>query len=206
MHQSLSLSLLLVLSAFVASGCVIPEEGSDFERGGERQPEPEVLPVWGTDNCGTPGAPGSPWSGPIALDWRLEDPFGRSVHLHQFCGRVILLESIRSDVPDLEDRLLQLETLRGEFASWELAVVVLIVTPDGSEFERETLARLTLDLDLSFPLLADIDGSVTSRYAEPSAEARSVQLYSPGLVLEATGLLDVDISDIEALLPEGGVS
>jgi len=206
MHRSLSLSLVFVLSVFVASGCVISEGDSDFERGGERQPEPEVLPVWGTDNCGTPGAPGSPWNGPIALDWRLEDPFGRDVHLHQFCGRVILLESIRSDVSDLESRLLQLEAFRAEFASWELAVIVLIVTPDGSEPEREELARLTLELELSFPLLADTDWTVTSRYSEPTSDARSVQLYSPGLVLEATGLLDVDVSDIDALLPEGGVS
>jgi hypothetical protein len=206
MHRSLSLSLVFVLSACVASGCVIPEEGSGFERGGERQPEPEVLPVWGTDNCGTPGAPGSPWSGPIALDWRLEDPFGRDVRLHQFCGRVILLESIRSDVSDLESRLLQLEEFRAEFASWELAVVVLIATADGSEPERETLARMTLELDLSFPLLADPGWLVTSRYAEPTSYDRSIQLYSPGLALEATGLLDVDVSDIDALLPEGGVS
>ncbi len=196
----------LVLSVSLTTGCVVPEESTDFGRGGERAPEPEVLPVWGDDNCGVPGAPGSPWSGQVALDWRLEDPFGRSVHLHQFCGRVILIESVQSDSPDFEERLVGLRHLRSEFASWELAVVVLVAGPEGDEPDSAWLAEMTLGLDLNFPLLSDPEWRVASRYSEPVPSGRSIHLYRPGLALEATGLSDVDESDIEALLPEGGVS
>jgi len=200
------LACAVVFSICLATGCTLPEEDTDFGRGGERAPEPELLPVWGEDNCGVPGAPGSPWSGQIALDWRLEDPFGRSVHLHQFCGRVILIESLQSDSPDFEERVISLQQLQDEFASWELAVVVLVSGSGGEEPDSDNLAEMTFELDLTFPLLSDPEQRVGSRYSSPVLSGRSVHLYSPGLTLEATGLADVDESDIEALLPGGGVS
>jgi len=198
------LSVCLAFSLLLAVGCGEVED--DFGRGGTRAPEAPTLPVWGSDNCGVPGAPGSPWGGLIALDWSLEDPFEREVRLHQFCGRVIILESIPEDSPDLESRLQELETLRSSFSWWELAVVVLIAGSDGSAAEQERLAQLTFDLELGFPLLSDPDWFVTRRYTEVAPTGRSIQLYSPGLVLEATELSEVDASDVDALLPQGGVS
>lgn len=196
----------LVFSVCLSTGCVLPEDDSDFGRGGERAPEAETLPVWGDDNCGVPGAPGSAWSGQVALDWRLEDPFGRSVHLHQFCGRVILIESLQSDSPDFEERLVGLRQLRSEFSAWELAVVVLVTGAEGEEPDSDRLAEMTLGLGLNFPLLSDPEWRVGTRYSDPITSGRSIHLYRPGLSLEATGLSDVDESDIEALLPQGGVS
>jgi hypothetical protein len=200
------LAYSLALSVCLVTGCVLPEDGSDFGRGGERAPEPEALPAWGDDNCGVPGAPGSPWSGQVTLDWRLEDPFGRSVHLHQFCGRVVLIESMQSESPDFEARLIGLRQLRAEFNPWELAVVVLVTGPEGDEPDSDLLAELTLGLDLNFPLLSDPEWRVGDRYSDPVSSGRSIHLYRPGLVLEATGLSDVDESDVEALLPQGGLS
>jgi hypothetical protein len=142
----------------------------------------------------------------MTLDWRLEDPFDRDVRLHQFCGRVILLESLRADDPGLESRLSELEELRSGFAGWELVVVALIANSDGSEPDGEELARLTVEGDLRFPLLADPDWEVTRRYTGDVPSGSSIQLYGPGLVLEATELTEVDASDVEALLPQGGVS
>jgi peroxiredoxin len=140
------------------------------------------------------------------LDWRLDDPFGRSVHLHQFCGRVILIESVQSDSPDFEERLVGLRHLQSEFSSWELAIVVLVTGPGGDAPDSDMLAEMIFELDLSFPLLSDPEWRVGTRYSAPSSSGRSIHLYSPGLTLEATGLPDVDESDIEALLPQGGVS
>lgn len=204
MHRALATLLPLLLA--VVLGCPVPDETPYFDRGGERPPEAEQLPWWGTDSCGAPGAAGSPWSGLIPLDWQLEDQYGRAVRLHQFCGRVIVLRSLSLATENLESQLLELEALRADFNPWELAVVALVGEDGGAAPSSAELAELAEPLDLGFPLLADPGWEVTLRYLQEVPAESSNQLYAPGLVLEATGLSGVDESDVAALLPGGGTS
>ena len=200
--KRLVLSLLVVLT--FASGCVVPEGegGPGFDVGGERPPEAAEVPYWGIDDC-LPGELGSAGPGAMTLPWRLEDAWGRDVRLHDFCGRAIFIEVIEANVPDIQERLVELEVLRSSFNHWELAVVVLIAHRDGRGVDAAMLRSMSEDLGLRFPILSDPEWAVTLRYTGDIPDGRSVQLYSPGLNLEATGLRSADATDIEALLDEG---
>ena len=204
MRHWLTFAVFVLSVGLMACG---PTEEDPFQWGGDRPPEAPELPHWGIDHCGIPGAPGSPWNGSIALDFELEDQFGRDVRLHHYCGRVVVVASLALSAPEAGLELEQLELLRQEFTRWELGIIGLVGEDEtGDAPTTETLAAWAEAHEVGFALLADPDWEVTSRYVETPLDGTSIQLYSPGLEIEALGLGTVAASDILALLPGGGTS
>ncbi|MEE2829341.1 MAG: hypothetical protein VX498_09145, partial [Myxococcota bacterium] len=130
-------TLLLCISLGLL-GCDGGEETAHFPRGGERPEESVPLPQWGVDNCGAPGNSGSPWSGPMVLDFSLEDQYARTVRLHHFCGRALLLVSLSMAWEDSGLLVEDLQTLRDNFAPWDFAVVALV--GEGPEGEAPAVS------------------------------------------------------------------
>jgi len=199
-----SLFLVLVVGLL---GCEVVQETPYFPRGGDRPEQPEALPEWGVDNCGAPGSTGSPWSGPMVLDFSLDDQYGRTVRLHHFCGRALLLVSLSMAWEESGVLLEELEALRNNFAPWDFAVVALVGEDlDGGVPTVAALEALATAYGAEFAVLADPGWEVTLRFVEGVPSSRSMHLYSAGLQLESVGLAGVDLADIDALIGFGETS
>jgi peroxiredoxin len=122
---------------------------------------------WAIDSCrdSVDGIGNRP--GEVATDFSLEDQFGDTVRLHDFCGKTVLIASAAEWCDPCREEAVLLQQLYDKHRGAGLMVITLLgETLDFGYPTRENVAAWADAYGITHPVLQDRSFSVASRYAE----------------------------------------
>ena len=138
--------------------------------------------------------------GQVAENFALLDQDGDTVRLHDFCDHAVLVVAWAAWSPACIRDAEQIQTLYEGFQDQGLMIIALL--GENAEGETPTQADLAAWADtygLGFPVVADVDWTVTARWEQDGAIPTAVLLAPGAEIMVVDG--DVGVEMIEAVLP-----
>ena len=141
--------------------------------------------------------------GDIAEDFGLHDQFGDEVHLHDFCGKeVVLITAALWHGPSLEAAT-RAQSLYETYEEQGLLPIALVAENQAGEppkrSEREAFAA---ELGLTYPVVLDTSYEVSTRFIEPEAPSLAgFHVIAPGARVVVTNAATIDAAMVESYLP-----
>jgi len=137
--------------------------------------------------------------GEIAPDFELEDQFGETVRLHDFCGKAVLLTFGAEWCGPCQAKASKLEALYQRYDPNEfIAIDVLYEDIDSQPATAETAERWVDAYGLTVPVLIDPDQTVIINWVLANA-IPSESLMKPGLEILVLDTQEADMHIDEAL-------
>ena len=153
---------------------------------------------WAIDDCRFDIVSTGTGVGDVAPDFALPDQYGESVHLHDFCGRAVLLTFGAFWCPNCQEEAAGLESLYQKYESY--GFIVISTWAENAARLTPTTEDLMDAADLygiSAPVLADEGWSLAHTYV---MDHPGQVLLAPGAELVMIGE-PVTEADIQAVLP-----
>jgi cytochrome c biogenesis protein CcmG/thiol:disulfide interchange protein DsbE len=120
--------------------------------------------IWMTrtsSNSTTSGAIPAPQRGFLAPDFKLADPNGKTTHLSDLRGNPVLINFWASWCAPCKAEMPAMERVYQKFGNEGLTILAI---NSANQDNRTNALAFVAKLGLSFPILFDVDGSVSSLY------------------------------------------
>ncbi len=154
---------------------------------------------WAIDSCRHDVESTGTGIGDIAENFALEDQYGDTVRLHDFCGKAVLLTFGAEWCAPCQKKAAVLESLYQRYDPEEfIAIDVLYQDVDGKPATEETAERWADTYGLTVPVLIDPDQTVILDYVLSNA-IPSETLMRAGLEILVLDTQDADLAIDTAL-------
>jgi peroxiredoxin len=154
---------------------------------------------WPIDACRWDIEDGSVRVGDIAPDFELEDQFGETVRLHDFCGKAVLVTVGAEWCGPCQAKASKLEALYQQYdPSQFIAIDVLYQNMDGQPATAETAQEWVDAYGLTVPVLIDPDAKMVMSWVL-AGYIPSESLMKPGMEIFVLDTQDADLHIDEVL-------
>jgi peroxiredoxin len=180
------------------------DDGDEFEQGadptdGDDRP---YLGGWAKDrSCSDEITPTGNSEGDVTDNFALTDQFGDTIHLYDFCGRVVLLVGSTEYCGQCVTEAPHLADLYNTYADRGLMIVTLYgYANDGETPGQEDLAAWAETHGQDFPVVADPGLGTTARFVTGNTIGTpSLTLLAPGAVVAVADNREADGAIVDLL-------